>query len=267
MTAAPAPLTSPSPITAANPWRGLRRELDSWAAGGATASLWWRDDDAVDVTPVLDRLLALSADHRTPVALAVIPAAATAALAGRAAGVSILQHGWCHADHAVRPAKKAELGAGRPAAAGLAELAEGRRRLLALFGPERALPVLVPPWNRIAPAVAAGLPGLGFRGLSTFASKRFDVPGLTEANTHGDPVDWHGGGGFLGDDAVLARLIDHLRARRYGHAPRAEATGLLTHHLVMDEASWAFTARLLGETAAHPAVRWLGAAEIFGRPD
>ena len=38
------------------PWQDLRDELDRWAEAGRTATLWWRDDDAVMPGPLLDRL-------------------------------------------------------------------------------------------------------------------------------------------------------------------------------------------------------------------
>jgi len=42
-----------------------------------------------------------------------------------------------------------------------------------------------------------------------------------------------------------------------------EPTGILTHHLIQDEATDAFLDRLITATVAHPAVRWLDAGEIF----
>ena len=94
-------------------WPALRDELDTWAEAGRTATLWWRDDDAVEPTPALDRLLALAARHEIPLALAVIPARASTALARRIAGsgprIAPLQHGYAHRNHAPPSEKKAEL--------------------------------------------------------------------------------------------------------------------------------------------------------------
>ena len=50
--------------------------------------------------------------------------------------------------------------------------------------------------------------------------------------------------------------MTHLAQRRTGEADVEEPTGLLTHHLAMDDASFAFTAEFLKRTAAHPAVQW-----------
>ncbi|MGQ9366335.1 polysaccharide deacetylase family protein [Azospirillum sp. ST 5-10] len=249
-------------------WSVLRAELDEWAADGRTATFWWRDDDATAATPALQRLRALSRDADVPLALAVVPAAAVpdlaAALADWPEAVAI-QHGWAHVNHAGPAEKKCELGAGRPAGTVLAELAEGRRRLAALFG-AAFLPVLAPPWNRIAPAVAARLPEAGLAGLSTFTARAAAGDGVPRVNTHVDPVDWRGGGGFVGDAPALRAAVAHLAARRTGAADPDEPTGLLTHHLVMDAATWDFAARFLAETSAHPAGRWLHPRALFGAP-
>ena len=45
-------------------WDDLAEELDSWHGSGRCAAFWWRDDDAVRVTPALERLLALSKERR-----------------------------------------------------------------------------------------------------------------------------------------------------------------------------------------------------------
>lgn len=239
-------------------WNDLRIELDRWAALGRIATFWWRDDDAVTVTPQLERLLALSRHAAVPVALAVIPARAGSDLA--ATDAVLLQHGHAHEDHAVRH-KSAELGDERPLGEVMADLRDGWDRL-ARVGGSRALPVLVPPWNRIAASVAAQLPGLGYLGLSTFADVESEVPGLARVNAHIDPVAWRNGGGFAGTAPALAQAIRHLRRRRRGGVPDTP-TGLLTHHLVMDEATWDFVARFLAVTRDHPAVRWMDAAAAF----
>jgi peptidoglycan/xylan/chitin deacetylase (PgdA/CDA1 family) len=243
-------------------WRALCDELDRWGEQGQTASLWWRDDDAVAPTPQLDRLLSLADD--VPVAVAVIPAAAEESLSQALSGVRVLQHGWSHRNHG-GDGKKSEFPGGRDAAAVAAELAGGRERLRALFG-ERALPVLAPPWNRFdarfLPLLReAGLHALSRQGARHAASPE---PGIAEVNVHADLIDWHGGRGFAGAPAVLGMLERHLRARREGSADREEPTGILTHHLIQDRAAESFLSELLALTRRHPAARWLDAAEVFG---
>ncbi|MBX3499721.1 MAG: polysaccharide deacetylase family protein [Alphaproteobacteria bacterium] len=252
-------------------WRELDEELARWSDLGRVATLWWRDDDASDATPALDRLLALQARHDVGLALAVIPERATAALSARladAAGTAVLQHGYAHQNHAAAGEKKTELGPHRPAMVVLGELGTGWMALERFFG-ARALPVMVPPWNRIAPALVPILPEIGLRGLSTFGPRRRMEPvrGLCQVNTHVDPVDWRGGRGFVGEQAAVASLTRSLAIRRLGGFESAvgeETTGLLTHHLVQDEAVWAFIERLIARLRAHSGVRILAPQEVFG---
>jgi hypothetical protein len=61
----------------------------------------------------------------------------------------------------------------------------------------------------------------------------------------------------------LSGLVQHLQARRLCAVCADEPTGILTHHLVQDEATDAFLDRLITISVAHPAVLWLDAGEIF----
>jgi hypothetical protein len=148
----------------------------------------------------------------------------------------------------------------------IADLAMGQQILSALPG---WLPVMVPPWNRIGAHLVPMLPELGYCGLSTLGprERRMPVARLMRNNVHLDPIDWRGrfgsAGGFVGDTTALETLTAHLRDRREGRADAEEASGLMTHHKVQDEDVWGFTARLIAETAAHPAVRWCPAEELF----
>lgn len=251
-------------------WDGLQAELDAWAAAGREAQVWWRDDDATAPSPALERLLDLAAAQAAPLALAVIPARAEDALAERLdthpAQTHVLQHGFAHVDHASAGTKKCELvsPAARPAV--LDELRQGRDSLAARFG-ARCLPVLVPPWNRIAAQLTARLPDLGFTGLSTYKARpaATAAPGLVQANCHLDLLQWRPERRFLGSDAALALLSGHLAAKRRGEADPGEPSGILSHHQVHDEAAWEFLGTLLARLTRHPAVRLLPAAAIFAR--
>lgn len=241
-------------------WDKLKEELDRWPEGKAT--FWWRDDDATAPSPALSRLMALGPQ---PLAIAAIPARVESALAEALnhARIDVLQHGYGHVNHESDGAKKAELGAMRPAEAVIEELSDGRRRMEEVFGP-RFLPVMVPPWNRIADAVVARLPEAGFRGLSTYRARPRDSSApLHRVNTHVDILDWRQGARFLGRSAAIALVIAHLSARRGGDADPEEPTGLLTHHARMDEDAFGFAAGLLERLSSHPAVQWRAARDIF----
>src|SRR3954470_867514 len=221
-------------------WTNVEQEVARWQEAGREPVLWWRDDDAADATPTLDRLLDLQRAQDVPLGLAVVPAGATAALAARleqASGIDLLQHGYAHTNHAPPGDKKIELGPHRPAMFVLGELGTGRLALERLFD-RRVLPVLVPPWNRIAPSLVPTLPEIGYRGLSTFGPRRRAQPvaGLLQVNTHIDLIDWKTRR-FAGVAEVLAAFVQALAAPRTGGA---EPVGLLSHHLAMDEAAWDF---------------------------
>ena len=244
-------------------WRRLTAELDRWRADGRVATLWWRDDDARVPSAALDRLVDVHARHGVPLALAAIPVGAGEALAARLEphpGIAVLQHGYAHENHAGEGERAIELGGQRRRERIAAELDEGRERLRALF-PAPLLPVLVPPWNRIAAEVIPELPALGFRALSRFAPRaRHEIcAGLRETNCHVDLVDWRGGRRFRGEARTLDALRAHLEARREGRVDAGEPSGILSHHLVHDEDGWRFLDALMEACTRHPGARWLDA--------
>lgn len=244
-------------------WRAVADEVARWGDAGHIVKLWWRDDDAIDVTAELDRLLAIRRDTGAPLALAVVPAKATLALAAQLAdlpGIDVLQHGYAHADHAGGAGKKIELGLERPAMLVLGELGTGWLALERLFG-ATALPVMVPPWNRIAPSLVPTLPEIGYRGLSTFGPRMRPSPvrGLRQVNTHVDLMDWKTRR-FVGAEAALGALAAALERSRSGNA---EPVGVLSHHLAMDDGAWDFLRSILERTKAIPGVRMCAARELF----
>ena len=247
----------------AQPWESLARECDAWAADGRAIELWWRDDDAVADTPALRRLLQVA---RVPLSLAVIPAGlapSLPALLKSHGSVSVLQHGFDHANRAPAGDKKSEFPATRPWAEVARDLGQGRDRLAAAFGTQ-FVPVLTPPWNRIDAGHAARLAALGCRGLTTYLPRKAaKIAGIAQINTHVDVIDWHGGRGFLGLGASLDLLTRHLAAKRLGEADAAEPTGLLTHHLVHDTETWKFLGALLDWCADKPFISWRSAADLF----
>ncbi|PYE26535.1 polysaccharide deacetylase [Rhizobium sp. PP-CC-3A-592] len=232
--------------------------LDRFREAGQVARFWLRDDDASEPTPALDRLLELTEAHDVPLTLAVIPQPTGEALAerlARARHVSVTVHGWRHADHAAETSKKRELGADRPVDVILGELSAGFTKLAALHG-DRFQPVLVPPWNRIDPGLLPRLSGLGFRALSVYGPEK--PAALPMINTHVDVMDWHGTRGCRDRDALRREIVARLTVC----LERGGSIGLLTHHLVHDEAVWAFLGDLFDAAAAHPACRWVGLAEL-----
>lgn len=254
-------------MTGADGWRTLDAELAAWAGEGRKASLWLRDDDATAPTDALERLLGLVEGAGVPLALAVIPAGAIKALGQRISGaksVAVLQHGYAHANHADLGAKKSEFTDGRPVGDMTGELVAGRNAILETFGPA-ATAVLAPPWNRISAGLISRLAGCGIAGLSRYTPRKAPLaaPGVVEANAHVDLIDWRGGGEGVPADEIAAGIADHLRRRRTGEADAAEPTGVLAHHLQMDECAWDALARVLDRLAGDPRTTWPSAQAIF----
>lgn len=242
-------------------WQPLRDALQRMTDASRSARLWLRDDDAIEPTPAVDRLLDLTRQASVPLCLAVIPAFTGAALAGRLqaeAHTSVTVHGWSHENHAAGHGKKRELGADRPPEIVLGELRDGFDKLQALY-PIRLDPVLVPPWNRIDAALLPQLPALGFRAVSVYGAANSESP-IALVNTHVDIMDWLGARGCRPHAELVGLLVSELESRIAGSD---EPIGLLTHHLVHDEACWDFMAKLFEATADSHAVRWLPLRDLL----
>jgi peptidoglycan/xylan/chitin deacetylase (PgdA/CDA1 family) len=230
----------------------LRKTLDEVVEQGRRVRLWLRDDDAVEPTEPLDRLLDMTSSRTIPLTLAVIPKDTGEALVRRledAPLASVALHGWSHQNHAPTGEKKQELGLHRPQQVVLAELKDGLDKLATLH-PQRFIPMLVPPWNRLAPSLWSELPALGLTLLSVFGKEREESP-IALVNTHIDIMDWHGTGGGRPADELFAELAGWI-----ARADTPPVIGVLTHHLVHDAAAWAFLGTLLAVTASHPACEW-----------
>ncbi|MBO0904321.1 polysaccharide deacetylase family protein [Jiella sonneratiae] len=251
---------------------GLDQELDQWSAAGRTVSLWWRDDDAVAATPQLTRLVAMARRHRLPLAIAAVPARMQPDLVGAlsAPGLTVLQHGYAHINQAAPGGRAVECGGDRAAKDVFSELRDGMRGLMRTFGAS-FLPVLVPPWNRIDPGVAASLAQEGYLGLSSFGPRHHAgrggagssdgaplilPPRCAAINAHLDLLTWKGGPAFAGAEKLIRLFAERLEDRRLARTDPDEPFGILTHHLDHDEASWSFLERLLGRLGSHPAIRF-----------
>jgi hypothetical protein len=248
--------------TSPDPWVALEAELDAWATAKREALLWWRDDDATEPTDQLTRLLDMASS--TPISIAAVPASATEGLAemlARYSAVSALPHGYSHQNHAPSMEKKSEFGLHRRLEDMVAEIDRGWRRLNTLM-PHAATAVFVPPWNRIDSSVAEQLERIGLRAVSVFGptapDKRFK-----QLNVHVDIIDWQRSRNFVGDELAIAAFINHLTSQRLADVIKSEVTGLMTHHLNHDPASWRFIERLLEVTHKHPASRWISVKDLL----
>jgi hypothetical protein len=168
-----------------------------------------------------------------------------------------------HANHAPAGDKKAEFGCDRPLSHLTDDAREGLRLARSHFG-DLLVPVFVPPWNRIAPELVEHLPRIGYRGLSTFGKRRQPeaAGGIVQVNTHLDPIAWHEGRSLRKPHALLAELARAVMAQTERDGV-PEPIGLLTHHLVHDDAIWLFCEELLRRLAKYSIVRFVDPRAMF----
>jgi len=245
----------------------LTKALDNLVVEGHAAFFWLRDDDAVSDTPKLQRLAVWANMADATILLSVIPANADESLAravARSPHLVPCVHGWAHKNHAPVGEKKMELGTHRPLVKVTAELEAGLERIFELFG-DLALPVLVPPWNRISDDVVKALPKLGLLGLSIYADEFVSIEGaqVKVMNTHVDVIDWRGRRGCRTHADLVGDLIAEVNKRaRFG-----EPIGVLTHHLVHDDQVWEFLEEFAAFVHNHPAANWVSPKKIFPKPN
>jgi hypothetical protein len=241
-------------------WDRVRAELDIWAAKSHVAQFWWRDDDAEDASDQLRAMLNVAQAFDVVIGVSAIPSKVSRRLISalvRESAAQILVHGFAHQNHAPKGQAKREFGGARRIDDIVADLASGLAMARDAFGP-KALPVLVPPWNRIAPTALVQLPQLGYRGISTWKPRLrpFPVRGLLQVNTHLDLIDWRRGRVVKDERLIAGLLLRKLRWRRARRARASEPLGLLTHHAYWTPAKERIVVRLLELTREHPAVRW-----------
>lgn len=263
-------------MTATAPWALLDAELTAWHQAGRQVTLWWRDDDAVAITPALERLAALSIHNDVPLTLAVIPAFVEPALAPFVATtptLSVAQHGHTHHNHAPANTPASEFPDSRPMEARLADLSAGWRRLTDVFGNTVPVPMLVAPYNKVGTDLPAALPAVGLSALSVHGARAQWGPAWGTApvavvNTHVDLLRWRPDAQFIGLPKTVRRLVAALQARRLGRDANDlpqdpdEPVGLLTHHRVHADDIWDVLAALLPRLK-HPAVRWCGVRTLI----
>lgn len=234
----------------------LLRVLNDRIEAGAPVQFWLRDDDAVEPTKSLDDLLDLTQRFAIPLTLAVIPAHSTDALAELLVAnkrVAVAVHGWSHQNYAPDGEKKQELGLHRALPEILSELARGYV-VLAQRHAANFVPLLVPPWNRIDPAIVQELPALGFQGLSTFGAETSAI--ISMVNTHVDVIDWRGTRRGRSANELVTELVALIETTR-------TPVGILTHHLVHDIAVWQFLERLFEATSKHAGANWVSVSALL----
>lgn len=235
----------------------LDLELAAWHEASLSPTLWWRDDDAISCSLALERFTGIVEANHIPVMLAIVPSIAEAELAAFTARHPLLQaatHGYAHHNHAGADQKKTELTEnpqGRSIGDVRDELREARRMMEHLFG-IAASEVLVPPWNRLSTGVARELAATGFRVVSTFGERKTETT-AHQVNCHVDMMEWKPVRKGKPLDQVIMELTDCLKARRVSLKPTMPI-GILSHHLVHDDAAWETSEKLMAFIASQPII-------------
>ena len=226
-------------------------ELAHWRQAGKQVRLWWRDDDAREPTPALDRLLAIAHKHEAPLTLAVVPDLKPQRVAERILSlphVVIAQHGADHVNRSPPGRDLSEMAPDETIDVISARMAQGAARLRGL---PSIINLYVPPFNNFDDRLTAALRLNGISAISAWGGQAAREGDLKRVDAHFETLRWGGGARFKGAWKLTTQFAKHLRQRRRAGA-WDEPIGFLTHHLDHDEASWAFLDGFLRRTAKDP---------------
>ena len=250
-------------------WDAIRRELDIWEEQKRTASFWWRDDDAKDVTDRLSRMMKIAQSFNITVGLSVIPLGHKPKLRDfvfSEKNLAVLVHGYAHVNYARARQHKSEIGGERPLPDIVEDLLQGIQISRRAFG-QKLLPVMVPPWNQISTRAIQQLPDLGYVGFSTWKPRPIVEahPLLVQVNTHLDMIDWRHDRKVKDEARIIGLLLRKLRWRRANPVRAQEPLGLLTHHALWSREKEQIVVNMLRTTKTHPAARWISPRVAFGK--
>lgn len=251
-------------------WRGIPSDVDARLARaldrglerapGNRATVWFRADDIAAPGGNFQRMIEAFTRHRTPLALAAVPAWVTRqrwkAVRNIAEPGADLwcwhQHGWRHANHE-RVGKKQEFGPGRSAEALCSDLRRGRDRLVELLG-DGFFPAFTPPWNRCGEDALAALVDLRFRAISRSVGAKPPAPAkLPEFPVNVDLHTRREADPETGWENLLAELES---------AVSTGTAGIMLHHQRMNDVAVSFLDRLLPLVGGHSGIRVAGLPEL-----
>jgi hypothetical protein len=215
-------------------YREFLREIEIWRKQRLRPLAFFRDDDAVAVTPRLRRLVGVCERHEVSIILSTIPAYADSSLGAFVRASPLLVgavHGYSHANFSSDPARKSEFCGDRNLQLMLQELELALFRCEEIF--EESLSYLfVAPWHQIDSNLLDHLIKTGYSGVSRFGwNDHFS----REVNVHVDFIDWGSGHRFQTWDELLQDITWNLRMARL----RSKYYfGLVTHHDVFDNSQF-----------------------------
>jgi hypothetical protein len=241
-------------------------ELKEWRNIALRPVFWIRDDDVVDDTPALHRLLKIAQSFEIAIAFAVIPSRVSPDLVKVFRGSRYCvawQHGNRHVWSDTEEGFSAgEFGIGRTIDALIDEAVAGHQAMDHAFGVGHWENVFVPPFHALNPTFKALLPAIGFKGLSAGNPPTPKLVTMKEVNAPIDLINWKKRG-FAGSAEVVAQIVKELRRRRCDESETPEPLGILTHHLDFDEECWLFLKKLLSHVAQSDYCDLISASTLF----
>ena len=239
--------------------RAFASALDEAERQRRPIKFWWRDDDAIEPTPQLEKLLNIRETAQKPLHLAVIPALLKPQLAPALPDeeVTVLQHGFAHKNHEPQGALKSEFGPHRKAGLAGANLQKGRAILQEAFGAQ-FFHAFVPPWNRMTDSLKPLLIQNDLQGYSGYRRRKLGESHV--CNTHLDVIGWRFGRRFIGRKRAYRRLLAEVLRRCQGHN---EPLGILTHHLVHSDDVNDFLLELFQLLKSHKGACWPKPGQLF----
>lgn len=276
-----------------NFWKPIDKELNRWARDGLKLPVWWRDDDAIEDTKQLHRLLELSADQSVPLALACVPMNLKPNLLRLLHGkqdISVILHGWSHENNSGTGRSPSEFPDAASSSQDIEKIRQGVKILSNAFS-NQFVPVMAPPWHQMNNELIQRLPEAGIHTLSLLGARhaRSDPNNLSRLNVHFSPIDYRNGPKLKKTDVIVHQILRSLVRRRMAAQQQGrfkrwmtsiqstsrfadgireiradlrgnilvdstEPFGIVTHHLDHDEEIWAFVHNWLRLLSRHPKV-------------
>jgi len=227
-------------------WREKLASTLECNLGNHTPAFFFRADDIGAGGRAFHALCMLFRYHKTPLAMAVVPAWLTATRTEQLFGVAPLeeplwgwhQHGWRHVN-LQRTGGKSEFGEERPIEKQWRDIRQGFKKMTEIFG-DRLIPVFTPPWNRLPTATLKILQELNFKAVSMTASlPRIFKPGAGFKNLR-IQLDLHTRKAKDGR-ADFLDLLDELSNLMTKKGP----VGIMLHHQRMTPFAFEFLDQLL----------------------
>lgn len=238
---------------------GIRNVVDR---AESPVRVFFRDDDAGWANDHLYRLLDRFTEYGIAIDLAVIPNSLEHALANELLArwrqnrnlLGLHQHGFSHANH--EPVgRKCEFGGSRTKSQQRDDITKGKAWMATQLG-HAVDPFFTPPWNRCTQETLECLEDLDFKLLSCDASAtKFESSGLQQTPVH---INWSRI--VKTSSQPLAKLGQVISS----HLVVNSLTGIMLHHVDMEEENLDILADLLAVFSGHQNVQSLLLRDTLG---